>query len=129
MKPLLNKSTFKLLFVEDNTMLQLYFGEILRAKGIAFDLATNGLEAVEKVKNSFYDLIIMDIEMPKMNGFEATKIIRDFNLFVPIVAFTALNENEIKAYLTQGMMNDFYPKWSDAISINRVIEKYNSKIA
>ena len=52
-------------------------------------MAKDGLEAVEKVKNDVFDTVLMDINMPNMNGFDASKEIRTFNKVVPIIALTA----------------------------------------
>lgn len=125
----LKRQKFELLFVDDNVMLQLYFGEFLRSKGITFDVANNGIEAVEMVKLKTYDLIIMDIEMPKMNGLEATVVIRKFNKEIPIVAFSALHENDIDFGTAKGMLNDYYQKNNDTICLTRVLEKYHRKSA
>ena len=120
---------FQLLFVDDNVMLQMYFGEFLRSKGIKFDVANNGIEAVNMVKSNTYNLVIMDIEMPRMNGLEATVVIRNFNKEIPIVAFSALQEKDIDFGTAKGMLNDYYQKNNDTISISMVLEKYHRKIA
>lgn len=125
----INHQLFQLLFVDDNIMLQVYFGEFLRSKGIRFDIANNGIEAVNMVKNNAYNLVIMDIEMPKMNGIEATLEIRKFNKHVPIVAFSALKESEIDFGIAKEMMNDYYFKNNDTVSICSLIEKYHRQIA
>lgn len=72
--------------------------ELLPQYGIKVDIATNGLEAIEKIKEHEYSLVFIDIRMPKMNGYDAAKIIKQLQPQLPIVAFTAsimFNENEI----------------------------------
>lgn len=79
------------LLVEDNLMNQKFMSHILKRLGATFEIAIDGKEAVEKVKQNKYDLILMDIQMPVMDGIEATKIIRnELNLKdLPIIALTA----------------------------------------
>ncbi len=79
----------KILIVDDNKINQLVTQKVLGLYGIHFDVANDGLEAVEKVKNNKFDTILMDINMPNMNGFDASKEIRTFNKAVPIIALTA----------------------------------------
>ena len=84
----------KVLLVEDNKTNQLLMNILLGDIGLSVDLAENGLEAVEKFKENKYDLILMDENMPKMSGIEATTIILELEkqnnaIHTPIVALTA----------------------------------------
>ena len=80
----------KILVVEDIALNQLLIKIILMDFGFEFDIAMNGKIAIELIKNNVYDLILMDLQMPEMNGFEATKYIRDImRLEIPIIALTA----------------------------------------
>lgn len=85
--------TGRLLLVEDNHTNQLLMGAILKKLGVEFDLAKDGLEAVEAVKIGTYDLVLMDENMPNMSGSEATQKIRELEVGtdqrMPIVALTA----------------------------------------
>ncbi|MDD2444452.1 MAG: response regulator, partial [Desulfotomaculaceae bacterium] len=80
-----------ILLVEDNLINQAVAVEILESVGISVDVAENGKEAVEKVRVGKYDLVLMDLQMPVMDGLEATKILRadPFYRDLPIVALTA----------------------------------------
>ena len=100
-----------ILLVEDNHINQILAITILEGWGFKVDLAENGEEAVEKVANAQYDLILMDIHMPKMDGYEATLQIRN-NLknTTPIIALTASAlASENKKCFKAGM-NDFVSK-------------------
>lgn len=85
----------KVLIVDDNYTNRLLLAEVLRNFKIDFDEAQNGREAIEVFENEHYDMILMDIEMPVMNGLETTKYIREKMPHpknrVIIVALTAYN--------------------------------------
>ncbi|WP_020588001.1 response regulator [Desulfobacter curvatus] len=81
----------RILLAEDNQINQQIALEILESAGLVVDVADNGWEAVDAVKTRKYDLVLMDIQMPKMNGIQATARIREFKTAgqLPIVAMTA----------------------------------------
>jgi len=85
--------TLSLLLVEDNIINQKLIFLSLHKYYFNIDIANNGFEAVNKFKNKKYDLILMDLMMPVMDGFEATKSIRDIeyksNTHTPIIGLTA----------------------------------------
>ena len=113
-----------ILLVEDNLTNQTFMKVILKKYKLTFDIASDGLEAIELYKNNKYDLILMDENMPNLNGSEATKQIREYekeqNLHhTPIIALTA---NAIKGdrekFLASGM-DDYLTK---PINKNRLTE-------
>jgi PAS domain S-box-containing protein len=101
------------LLVEDNDINRLYAKSILKNWHCRTDIAENGLVAIEKVKNNNYDIVLMDVQMPVMDGYEATKAIRLMDApvrDVPIVALTAnATKKDIELCLASGM-NDYLPK-------------------
>jgi CheY-like chemotaxis protein len=78
-----------ILLVEDNEINQEIIIELLKESGIKIDVAWDGFEAIKKVENTDYELILMDIQMPILDGYEATKEIRKINTNIPIIALTA----------------------------------------
>jgi PAS domain S-box-containing protein len=102
-----------ILLVEDNDINRLYAKSILKKWHCQVDIAENGLVAIEKVKNNFYDVVLMDVQMPVMDGYEATKAIRAMDApmkDVPIVALTAnATKKDVELCLAAGM-NDYLPK-------------------
>ncbi len=113
-----NPGQVKILLVEDVDLNRLIISNFLKIWwGIVPDEAINGKEAVERVRHNSYDLILMDVRMPEMDGYEATKIIRGFtgkeNL--PVIALTADTGHEIKqkpeaAFFTDVITKPFNPE-------------------
>jgi PAS domain S-box-containing protein len=80
----------RVLVAEDIALNQLLMRTLLDDFGFEFDIAGNGKIAIEKLKNQSYDIILMDLQMPELNGFEATEYIRNkMNSKIPIIALTA----------------------------------------
>ncbi|NPA55710.1 MAG: response regulator [Epsilonproteobacteria bacterium] len=79
----------RILLTEDNQTNQEIILGLLEDSGIIIDIANNGQEALEKFKTNKYELIFMDLQMPIMDGYEATKLIRAIDKDIPIVALTA----------------------------------------
>ena len=115
----------KILLVDDNSINQLVASEILRKAGCEVDIADNGMDAIEKVKNVEFDLIFMDIQMPKMDGITATREIRKLKLpkTPPIVAMTAYSMKEDREKFLLGGMDDYLSKpIKSELLINKVLE-------
>ena len=116
-----------ILLVEDNDINRLYAGSILKMWGCPFDTAENGEVAIEKYKNSHFDLILMDIQMPVMDGFETTKVIRQWSnekSKIPIVALTAnATQRDIDKCISLGM-NDCLTKPFTQEDLLKVLDKY-----
>jgi len=105
----------KILIVDDNETNLMLVRNVIERAGYRFDAATNGQEAVRAVEKSRYDLILMDLQMPVMNGFEATCEIRVFekraNLSrTPIVALTAHAVKGFREKCFQNEMDDYITK-------------------
>jgi len=79
----------RILVVDDNAINLLLATNLLKKVGLQYDTAANGSEALEKFNEKHYDLLLMDLRMPVMNGFEATRIIREKGSELPIIALTA----------------------------------------
>lgn len=90
----------KILVVEDDRDIQEIVSEILKAEGYEVVTADNGLEGYQLFKERNPDLIILDVMMPKMDGYQMAKLVRQKNETVPIIMLTALEEeyDEIKGF-------------------------------
>ena len=100
----------KILVAEDNRMNVVVIRQYLKKWGIEFDIANNGRIAVEYAQAKHYDLVLMDLQMPEMDGFTATQKIKEFAPDLPIIALTASAMLEVKDRVYQVGMNDYVPK-------------------
>ncbi|MFY9386800.1 MAG: PAS domain S-box protein [Smithellaceae bacterium] len=102
----------KILLVEDNEINQQLAVEMLKSADCEIDIAVNGEEAVEAVKSSPYDAVLMDVQMPVMSGYEATTLIRADGRFseLPIIAMTAYATSGAKEQCLAAGMNDYISK-------------------
>lgn len=117
------------LLVEDNEINQQVAQEQLRLMGVKVTLAENGQQAVERVRERDFDLILMDIQMPVMDGYQATKEIREFNTQVPIVALTAAAMVEDREKALSVGMNGHLGKPIDSAQLHQLIGQFLSHIA
>jgi CheY-like chemotaxis protein len=117
----------KVLLAEDNEVNQQIAKELLSGQGITVTIADNGKEAVDRMNGILegkYDLILMDLQMPEMDGFEATKEIRKINPDIPIIAMTARTMLEERDKCYQAGMNDHVAKPIDPQMLFVTIKKW-----
>lgn len=102
----------KLLLVEDNPINQQIAKETLEQEGFEVSIAVDGRDAVQKIRASYFDAILMDLEMPDMDGYEATRIIRSEQQFddLPIIAMTAHAMKDVREKCLQTGMNGYVTK-------------------
>jgi signal transduction histidine kinase len=107
------KPDLRLLLVEDNYINVMVISRFLQNWKIEHDTVPNGKEAVAKVQENHYDVILMDLQMPEMDGFEATRRIRELGnkyKLMPIIALTASAMLDVKDNIYNSGMDDFVPK-------------------
>jgi PAS domain S-box-containing protein len=116
----------RILLAEDNALNQEVATEILKSFGIAVDIASNGKEAVEAVASSGYDMVLMDVQMPVMGGYEATRLIRGEERFIglPIIAMTAHAMKGVREDCLAAGMNDYVSKPIDPAHLFATIRKW-----
>ncbi|HEY9361801.1 MAG TPA: ATP-binding protein [Chitinophagaceae bacterium] len=120
----------KILVAEDNPVNQALISHLLQLRQVDFLIVHNGMQAVEEMKNAAYDLVLMDMQMPEMDGYTATKLIRNkLNSTVPIIAMTAnAMPGEREKCISYGM-NDYISKPINEAELFKTISLFtaNSK--
>lgn len=112
-KPEVKKNLGKILLVEDYDPNVLVAGSFLEEFGYSYDVASDGRQAVQKFQDADYDAVLMDVQMPEMNGFEATKSIRTLETNgnkIPIIGMTAHALKGDKERCLESGMNDYICK-------------------
>ena len=114
----------KLLVAEDNETNIILIQTLLDEFGLKYDVVLDGEEALEAVKNNNYDLVLMDNQMPKLSGIEATRLIREFNKELCIVALSANAFKEDRKLFFEAGMNDALAKPIDVEELEQIFLKY-----
>ena len=119
----------KILIAEDNNLNQELISIILDGKNIKYEIVNDGMEAIEKYKNNKYDLILMDENMPNMNGMEATQNIliyeKENNMkHTPIIAFTANAMSGDKEKFLNFGMDDYLSKPVNIKKLYEIIQQF-----
>jgi len=117
----------KILLVEDNLINQEIVMGLLENTNIEIKIANNGQEAVEMFQKNRYELILMDLQMPIMDGYEATRLIREQNKEIPIIALTANAMNEDVEATQKVGMQEHLNKPIEVEKLYEVLFKYLSK--
>ncbi len=124
--------SLRILLAEDNAVNQRVAMTMLAKMGHGITLATNGLEALEQWRQSDFDLILMDVQMPEMTGLEATRQIRReeaIGTHVPIVAMTASAMSEDRDHCLAAGMDDFISKPVSSRVIEEIITATFSRLS
>ncbi|NOX10093.1 MAG: response regulator [Gammaproteobacteria bacterium] len=125
-------SNSKILLAEDNAINMIVATKLLEKYGCQITPAVNGLEALQQIKEQDFDLILMDCQMPEMDGYEATAKIRDFqsdnnSKQTPIIAFTANAMKSDQEKCMAAGMDDFISKPVDTARLQQILEKWLTK--
>lgn len=117
-------SGIHVLLVEDVEFNILVAQKMITNWNASVEVAENGLIAVNKAKQKNYDIVLMDLQMPVMDGYHASKHIRDFNNTVPIIALTALTLGDTLQRIREVGMNDYLAKPFKPAELFEIIKKY-----
>lgn len=124
--------TSHVLVVEDNVVNQLVARRMLERMGCCVDVAENGREALARLAATPYDLVLMDCQMPVMDGYEATmevRTLKDDRALVPIIAMTAHSMNGDRERCLQAGMDDYVSKPVDRASLRKAVERWTGKVS
>jgi len=125
-----NRPPMRILLVEDNAVNQLLALRLLQKQGHAVTVAANGKRALEALNKDIYDLMLMDIQMPEMNGWEATKAIREnekaTGKHIPIAAMTAHAMDGDKDRCVAAGMDDYLTKPIVLVELLAVVDRFRS---
>jgi len=118
----------KILLAEDNPVNAKVASKFLKRMGHSLDIAANGKQVISKLSEGYFDLVLMDVEMPEMDGLEATRRIRDGeagcgNRRIPVVAMTAHAMADFRKKCESAGMSDFVTKPVDFRKLNTIIQK------
>ncbi len=118
----------KILVTDDNEMNQLVASTILQNFGAEITSAYNGKEAVQKIRENVFDIVLMDVQMPEMDGIEATHIIREtISTQLPVIALTAFAINGDNQKCLDAGMNDYLSKPFEESQLLNIITKWLGK--
>jgi CheY-like chemotaxis protein len=123
------KREARILLVEDNVVNQKFALKLLEKAGYRADVVGNGNEAVKALETDAYDLVLMDVQMPEMDGYEATGVIRDpqskvQNHEVPIIAMTAHAMKGDRERCIEAGMDDYISKPIQVQKLAEVMERF-----
>jgi CheY-like chemotaxis protein len=114
-----------ILVVEDNPVNMMVLTTFLKKWNIRFTKAVNGLEALEEINANKFDLVLMDLEMPIMDGHTAIKEIRKIDINLPVLAFTAALYENMDADLTAKGFNDYVHKPFSPQALHKKLNDYS----
>lgn len=114
----------KALIVDDNKLNLLVADKMLSSENFDCTTVNNGFDAIELVRDNKYNIILMDINMPKLNGIGTTKRIREFDLVTPIIALTAVDVTQLNRQIIQAGLNDYILKPYNKNHLLEIIDKH-----
>jgi CheY-like chemotaxis protein/nitrogen-specific signal transduction histidine kinase len=114
----------RVLVVEDSPDNQVLVGRMLKKKGVTVEFADNGAEGVHKGSSQLFDLILMDIQMPVLDGYSAISQLREKGIQTPIVALTAHAMHEDRQHCMSVGCNDYVTKPIDAHRLTEIVARY-----
>jgi CheY-like chemotaxis protein len=114
----------KILVAEDNYINQKLMEKLFQYKGWECKLVEDGTEAVNILEKEYFDIVLMDISMPDMDGYQATQLIRKVNKEIPIIAITANAISGFREKCIECGMNDYISKPFRKEELFAVIEKF-----
>jgi CheY-like chemotaxis protein len=127
-----SREVLRVLVVEDNAVNQRLIQRLLEKRGHRVTVANNGREAAEAVQSESFDLVFMDVQMPEMDGFEATATIREREkgggAHLPIVALTAHAMKGDREKCLERGMDDYLTKPIQPQELDAILERWSARV-
>ena len=123
----MNLNGIKILVAEDDAYSALIAQEMLSFWNATVDLVENGKDAVDKVRENTYDIVLMDLQMPVLDGFQAMSQIRTFNTTVPIVVLTATADTAMEQLPVDTGLSGYLIKPYSPPELYNAVIKYATK--
>jgi CheY-like chemotaxis protein len=117
----------RILVVEDNALNRAVANAFLNRQGVFVYEANDGIEALEMISNDKYDLVLMDIQMPTIDGIETCKIMRSKGIIIPIIALTANAQQSERVKCKNAGMDDYLVKPFEEFEIIQTLSKFYRK--
>lgn len=114
---------YRVLVVEDNKINQVVTKRLLENNNFKCDIVDNGYEAINLVDKIHFDAILMDINMPIINGFETSKLIREKGITTPIIAVTAFDKQDIEEKILEAQIDDVIVKPFEGYKLFEMIKR------
>lgn len=118
---------YKILVVEDNKINQIVTKKILEGNNFKCQIIDDGYAAINLLESETFDVVLMDINMPIINGFETTKLIRKKGMTIPVIALTAFDKEEITEEALASGMNDIIIKPFEPVKLFQIITNIINK--
>ena len=121
-KPSQKRNSSHILFVDDNKINLLITKKNIESLSVACDTVDNGHDAIQKITTKKYSLILMDLNMPDIDGFETTQEIKKLQPSIPIVAHTVLSNDEVATKCSEAGMYDILTKPMQKVKLKRILK-------
>lgn len=116
--------SYKVLIAEDNQLLAESIGQILNDLNIENSIVMCGDEVLVEYNSDYYDMVLLDIMMPNMDGYTASRAIREQNSTIPIVAFTSLPFADIEEEMAKSGINHYISKPNEIKELKALLHSY-----
>jgi len=115
---------YKVLIAEDNKLVANVMAQVLSELNIESTIAFTGTDALVAYNTDYFDLVLLDIMMPDMSGFEVSKAIRKTDVHIPIITLTSLTFEEVKDNISDSGINQYISKPSNLRDLKVLLQDY-----
>lgn len=117
-------NSYSILIAEDDPFLTQSIHQILAEFNVHYKIVHSGKQVIDEYQNDYYDMVLMDILLPDITGFETARKIRKSNMHIPIIAFTALEYAEIKNEIADSGINHYVKKPTSTTELRSLLLNY-----